>query len=102
MAVLYVTEYAIQGRDASGKQMVVAFEPPMAEQTVAIGGSSAASNAFNAGTAFVRIATDAACCLAFGTSPTATTSGTRMAANTAEYFAVPVGRGFKVAAILGA
>jgi hypothetical protein len=99
MATLYITEYAIQGRDQVGKQMVVALEPPIAEQTVSIGATSAASNALNDATAFVRLATDAICSVAFGTAPTAAATGMRMAANTAEYFAVPPGKAFKVAVI---
>ena len=99
MATVYITEYARQGRDASGFQMVVADEPPVANQTVAIGGSSAQSSAFNALTRFVRISTDAVCAIEFGAHPTATTSTRRMPANTTEYFAVPQGASYKVAVI---
>ena len=99
MAVLYITEYARQGRDAEGYKMVVAGEPAVTNQTVAIGGASAQSSAFNAGTKFVRIHTDAICSIDFGTNPTATTSTRRMAANTTEYFEVPMGQSYKVAVI---
>jgi len=99
MAVLYVTEYVSQARDAKGQQMVVAAEPPMADQVVSIGGSSTQSTAFNASTNFVRIHTDAICSIQFGTNPTATTSTRRLAANTTEYFGVPVGMSYKVAVI---
>jgi len=99
MATLYITEYARQGRDASGFQMVVADEPPAAEQTVAIGGGSTQSSAFNALTKFVRLHTDAICSIQFGTNPTASTTTRRMAANTTEYFSVPLGQSFKVAVI---
>jgi hypothetical protein len=58
-----------------------------------------ASSAFNAATTYVRIHTDAICSISFGTAPTATTSTMRMVAGQTEYFAVPVGRSFKVAAI---
>lgn len=99
MAVLFVTEFARQSRDAAGFPMVVADEPAVANQTVAIGGGSVQSNAFNALTKFVRIHTDAACSIELGTNPTATTSTRRLAANSTEYFGIPKGAGFKVAVI---
>lgn len=99
MATLYVTEFAAQGRDARGYVAPVALEPPVANQTVAISGVSAASNAFAANTGLVRIHTDTTCSIAFGTAPTATTSTRRLPANATEYFAVPVGQSYKVAVI---
>ena len=99
MAVLFVTEYARQGRDASGYQMVVAEEPQVANQVVAIGAGTVQSSAFNANTNFVRISTDAICSIEFGTNPTATTTTRRLPANTTEYFAVPRGLSYKVAVI---
>lgn len=99
MAVLYITEYARQGRDAAGYQMVVADEPPVANQTVAITAGSTASAAFNVNTKFVRISTDAICSIEFGTAPTASATTRRMPANTTEYFSVPQGASFKVAVI---
>jgi hypothetical protein len=99
MAVLYITEFASQGQDARGWKMVVADQPPAAEQTVAIGASSVQSSAFNALTKFVRVSTDAVCSIEFGTNPTATAVNMRMAANTAEYFSVPIGASYKVAVI---
>jgi hypothetical protein len=99
MAKVYITEYARQARDASGFQMVVADEPPVANQTVAIGASSVQSNAFNDLTRFVRVSTDAVCSIECGTDPTATTSTRRMPANTTEYFGVPLGGAYKIAVI---
>jgi len=99
MATVYITEYARQGRDASGFQMVVADEPPVANQTVAITAGSVQSSAFNALTRFVRVSTDAVCSIEFGDNPTATTSTRRMPANTTEYFAVPQGGSYKLAVI---
>ena len=74
-------------------------EPEVASQIVAIGGSSAASNAFNESTRFVRIHTDSICSIVFGIGPTATTTNRRLAANATEYFGVPIGQSFKVAVI---
>lgn len=99
MATLYITEYSRQGRDASGFQMVVADEPPAANQTVAIGGTSAQSSAFNANTKFVRIHTDTTCSIEFGTNPTASATTRRLPANSTEYFSVPLGASYKVAVI---
>lgn len=101
MAKLYITEFARQGRDAAGylQQNGAAEQPPVAEQTLAIGSSSAASSAFNAATSFVRVHTDAICSVEFGTAPTATASTMRLAANQTEYFAVPKGQSYKVAVI---
>lgn len=100
MATLYITEFAVQGRDAAGYLLpAVPLEPPVAEQTVAIGASSAQSNAFNASTSLIRVHTDAVCSLAVGTNPTAAASNRRMAIGQTEYCAVPVGKAFKLAVI---
>lgn len=103
MATVYITEYAAQSRDARGAQMVVAEDPPAAEQTVAIGAGSVQSNSFNALTRFIRIHTDAVCSVSVGLNPTATATTRRMAANTTEYFGLPAaafGLGWKIAVIL--
>jgi hypothetical protein len=100
MAVLYVTEYARQGRDASGYQMVVADEPAIANQTIAIGVGSVQSAAFNALTKFIRVSTDAVCSVEFGTNPTATATTRRMPANSTEYFSVPLAGSYKIAVIV--
>jgi len=98
MATLYVAEFvSVGGTSNFGVQG--AQVAPVAEQTVSIGGSSTPSNAFNASTTFVRIHTDAICSIAFGTSPTATTSKMRLAAGQTEYFSVPANAGYKVAVI---
>ena len=91
MATLYVCEYADDDINS-------AKEPPLAEQTVAIGGASVAcSNAFHAQTRLIRVHTDAICSIAIGKAPTATAAKKRMAANTTEYFSVE--SGFKIAVI---
>ena len=99
MAKVYITELARQGRDASGKRMVVGEEPGVANQTVNITASSVQSSAFNAATAFVRVSTDAICSIEIGTNPTATATTRRLPANSTEYFAVPIGQSYKLAAI---
>ena len=88
MAVLYITEYQRMPLDSVGRIAQCGLEPALATQTVAIGASSAQSSAFSAQTTFIRVCSDAICSVAFGSSPTATTSTTRIAANSAEYFGV--------------
>ena len=102
MATLYITEFVKQGRDGAGfpNQNATPEEPPMAEQTVAIGVTSVTSAAFNAKTTMVRLHCDAICSIAISTNPTATTTNRRLAANTTEYLALPAGSGFKIAVIV--
>lgn len=99
MAVAYITEYAdLMAPGAPGGRGQVPMEPPLAEQTVAIG-AEAKSSAFNAKTRLVRVHVDAICSVLFGTAPTATTSSQRMAANQTEYHAVPLNGSFKISVI---
>jgi len=96
MATMYVAEFA----EGSLSAPTVVTAGPHAEQTVAIGGTSAATtNAFKNNTSVVRIHVDAICSIAFGTAPTATASLMRLAANQTEYFKVPRGKDYKVAVI---
>ena len=99
MATLYVTEFQGQGMDQNARSIPITAQTPTAEQTVAIGGSSTQSSAFNNATNIVRLHTDAICSVEFGTNPTATTSKARMAANQTEYFFIPVNQAYKVAVI---
>lgn len=97
MATLYVTEFTDVG--VINGHITYPAQSPTAEQTIAIGGSSTASSAFNARTAVVGLHTDAICSVSFGTAPTATAVKARLAANETRYFAVPVGQSYKVAVI---
>lgn len=101
MAVLFIAEF--QGLGApSGNLQQSAQVPPVAQQTLAIGVGSVASNAFNARTQMIRVHTDAICSIAFGaapttpggtgSTPTATNTNMRLAANQTEYFAVYPGQ----------
>lgn len=95
MAVLYVTEYI-----NTNAQNTYPNEPSTATQTVAIGSTSTATtNAFQSNTTLVRLSTDAVCSVSFGTSPTATVTSQRLAANTDRLVTVPQGSGLKVAVI---
>lgn len=98
MSVLYVTEYSDMAQTVRGGAEI-AQSPALATQTVAIGGTSTQSNAFNAATTFIRVHTDAICSIAIATNPTATATSKRMAADQTEYFGVPVGLSYKIAVI---
>ncbi len=96
MAVLYLSEHAeIVVFQGGGGQAL--SEPPIAEDTVAISGTSAQSAAFDAKTHFARVHVDAICSILFGADPTATTANKRMAANATEVFRVNPGE--KIAVI---
>jgi hypothetical protein len=92
MATLYISEFAYRGSVEGQPLAAVAKTPPHAEQTVAIGGGSLASTAFNAATSVVRIHTDSVCSIAWTPAGAAvvaaTTANMRLAANQTEYFAV--------------
>lgn len=97
MTTLYISEYADLAKGPTKGDMPAPQEPRLAAQTVAIGGASLQSSAFNANTRFVRIHTDAICSIKFGSDPTAVNTEGRLAANATEYFGVVPGH--KVAVI---
>lgn len=88
MAYLYITELKSLRKDRNGLVPQICALPPIAEQRVAIGGTSAQSAALNAETRMVRVIADAICSVAVGPNPTATTSTMRLAADSVEYFFV--------------
>jgi hypothetical protein len=97
MATLNVTEFAeVEG--ARGQRV------PLVSGSAAISNNvtfttSTASDAFDATTGVVRVVADAACYIMFGTDPTAASGDIYLPANSVEYFAVPVGLDYKVAAV---
>lgn len=109
MAVLYITELETLGNPSEGGNAQIAHMPPVAEQTLGISGSSAASSAFNTATRFIRLETDTNCSICIGpcspvaqsVSSTQTGAGAlgtaRLSAGVPEYFGVTPG--MKVAAI---
>lgn len=96
MAKVYITEHTRPSVFQGGLVPVVQM-PPLTTQTVAIGGASVQSAAFNAKTSIIALHTDAICSIEFASNPTATANSRRLAANTTEYFEVQAG--FKVAVI---
>lgn len=98
MTTLYVAEFATVG-GTSNFGVAGGLVPPIREQTCTIAATSTpVSSGFTQNTAFVRLHSDSICSVAFGTTPTASTSTMRMAAGQTEYFAVAPGQ--KVAAIV--
>ena len=93
MAVLYMVEYSNLPTYQGVAQLP--SEPPIAEQTVAIGGTAASSSPLNPRTRFVRLTTDVVCAVSLtATAATATGTGTvngtghRMSAGMVEYIGV--------------
>jgi hypothetical protein len=102
MAFLNVTEFQHPFTTrSSGMPMVRG--PKVAQNNVAIGGTTAQSAAFNASTGVIRVEADAICCIEIGANPTAIALGTtmtmRMVAGQTEYFYVDQGAGHKIAVI---
>ncbi len=91
MATLYITEFSKPAMTVNGLIPAASLPTVVAEQTVAISGSSTASAAFSATTSFVRVHTDAICSIEYGSNPTATTAKARMPADSVEYFGVNAG-----------
>jgi len=97
MATLYISEAVGINADANGFIPPLMQLPPVAEQTVAIGATSAQSAAFGSNTNMIRLESDTACSVSVGVNPTATASKMRLAADSPEYFRVASGH--KIAVI---
>jgi hypothetical protein len=85
---LDVTEYSNLASSGRGAVVMAGQEPAVANQQVAIGVASAQSSPFADTTRFVRVHTDVACRIAFGSNPTAAASSMRMPAGGTEFFGV--------------
>jgi hypothetical protein len=90
MCAVTISEYSAM-LFLKGGQVPVPEEPSLRSQVLEIGDTSRASDPFSAGTKFIRVHTDEACALAFGSNPVATPSNARLSANTTELFAVQIG-----------
>ncbi len=93
MATCYISEFNVVG-GTGNYPIQAAQQPPIADQIVSITAGALLSNPFSAHTMLVRIETDSVCSFLFGlpgSSPSATTSNARMAANQTEYFNVQPG-----------
>lgn len=102
MPEIHITEGSSLGTAAAPAGayplMQVMALPAVAQQVVAVGGASAQSAAFGAGTRFIRIETDVGCRIAIGASPTAAATSLPLSAGAVEYFAVQPGHRLAVIA----
>jgi hypothetical protein len=93
MATLYVSEYRLLASVPSSTNYAPmpaqgGQEPPQAEYTIVVAGSSTQGPFFGGYTALVRVHTDTICSISIGSNPVATTTNKRLAANQTEYFGV--------------
>jgi hypothetical protein len=88
MSFLYITEYQGQPKDFSGNVIPAGLEPALATQRLTFTATAnVLSAAFNVKTTFIRVHVDAAAFIRIATTPTVTaTNGSKMAANTTEFF----------------
>lgn len=86
-----ISEYTNLARDAQNNVVHAGAEPATATQQRTQGGTSTQSDAFSSATYFVRVHTDSAIRIAFGSNPTATTASPRMPAGATEFFGVRPG-----------
>lgn len=90
MARLYISEFKGVGAGGTSNTQAPAV-PANAEQGVDIGATSAQSNPMSPKTGLVMLNTDVACCLAFGSNPTADPQFHRMGANETRFYSVNPG-----------
>ena len=101
MATLNITEFMHPDQDDSKSGVILAVLPVVTSDTVTFT-TSTQSSAFDDTTSCVRIVASADCYVAFGTNPTATTDSVYLPAGVVEYFFVPKGQSYKIAAYDGA
>lgn len=99
MGKLYVTEYSDIAQTVRGPAQIGQENTGVVDQTPVTYTTTTQSAAFAATTVLVRIHTDSICSINFGTNPTATTNNRRLDAGATEYFGVPLGGSYKVAAV---
>jgi hypothetical protein len=100
MALLDITEYDNLAYDRLGKVIMVGLEPSQSNIQVAVGSATAQSVALGDKTRFVRLHSDVACRVAFGSNPTASATSMRLGAGSTEYLGVQPG--LKIAVIASA
>jgi hypothetical protein len=86
MADLYITEYRRLG-GVNASVFPAPLEPAITVQKVAFT-TSTQSAPLNSGTSLVMVSASAKAHIAFGTNPTATTSGTQIPQDTPMFFSV--------------
>lgn len=94
MATLNITEFA----ENNPPTLQAARFPKFASQDVAVGGTSAQSDAFDSHTVVIRVVTDTACYIDVSADPTAAAEDVYLPANAPEYFRVTGGHKLAVIA----
>jgi hypothetical protein len=97
MPKLYITEFVTRGIDPKGPNEFPEY-PPNATQVLDTAGTSVSAS-FQPTTNILRLAADGVVSFAVGLAPVATTSDSRMPANTVEYIDVPANQGYKISII---
>lgn len=100
MATLYIAECSAIGGGGNHPISGAQF-PPIAEQTVPIGGSAIRSNPVHSNCTLLRLNCDATCSIAIGPAgaPDASVTTARMAANQTEFFSIPQNSNYVVSVI---
>lgn len=96
MSILYISEHESLASTVDGVVTAVPM-PSTTDQTVDFSGGADSSDAFASETTFVQVVADAACHIAFGDDPTATTDNFLLPANVPRIYGVRGGQ--KVSAI---
>jgi pyruvate/2-oxoglutarate/acetoin dehydrogenase E1 component len=92
MAILTISEFTQMATSGGGAQ--AGATPPVAEQAVMIGGTTASSVPFSASTRFIRVNCDVNCCLGFaapGGAAVAVAGLHRLGANESAYYGASPG-----------
>jgi hypothetical protein len=101
MTKLYITEFQREGMDDKGADVNAMSAAGMSDMTpLTVTGTTQQSAACAASTTVIRLHAQVACSVAIGPNPTATTNTLRLGVDGTEYFQVPAGQAWKVAAIL--
>lgn len=95
----HITEFKKAGSADYGPAIQAPEEPPLKQQTVAIGAASTQSSVFHPETRLCRIHTTAACFIDVGENPTASSTKRRMPADATEFISIPAGKTFKLAVV---
>jgi hypothetical protein len=100
MPVVDITEYGELAAAGRGSLIMAGQEPSIRNQQIEIAATSAQSIALSDVTRFVRVHAEAACRVAVGDNPTASSTSMRMGAGGTEYLGVTPG--LKIAVIASA
>ncbi len=102
MATLHISEYSQpDSKNNVNNGVILAVEDGAVIHQQLTYSTAAASNAFNAATAMVRIYSADDCYIQFSTSPTATTSTQFLPGGVVDFKFIPKGASFKISAYDG-